>query len=190
MGALVQLRKTAWAVLLASKRRVWASCSNRQRSSGTVASMRCIKLFGAIAALATQMVLFTGCAPRRTAPVRKIISTYSLWDGMGPPNTDRQFAALGCLGTLTISNLDVNFAPGTSPGCSSPMHQRTMGTLSYREIHEIRVTPRPEVLIFRAGTTPPALRVTDWVGAEEFQRVVADLRSAYQAWQSSHPEVK
>jgi len=150
--------------------------------------MAWIKLCGAVAALGTQL-LFIGCAPRHGAlsAARKIISTFALWDGMGPPNTDRQFAALGCLGTLTISNLDVDFAPGTSPGCSSPMHQRTMRCLSYREIREIRVTPRPEVLIFRTGTTPPALRVTDWVGAEEFQRVVADLRNAYQAWQSSHP---
>ena len=153
--------------------------------------MRCIKLLGAAAALGAQL-LFIGCAHRRGVPpqTRKVISTFSLWDGMGPPNTDRQFAALGCLGTLTISNRDVNFAPGTSPGCSLPMHRLTMGTLSYWEIREIRVTPRPEVLIFRTGTTPPALRVTDWVGAEEFQRVVADLRNAYQAWQSSHPEVK
>ncbi len=150
--------------------------------------MTWIKLCGAVAALGTQL-LFIGCAHRRGAlpAASKIISTFALWDGMGPPNTDRQFAALGCLGTLTISNLYVDFAPGTSPGCSSPMHQRTMGSLSYREIREIRVTPRPEVLIFRTGTTPPALRVTDWVGAEEFQRVVADLRNAYHAWQSSHP---
>src|SRR5437763_336539 len=86
--------------------------------------------------------------------------------------------------------VEMNFAPGKSPGCSSPMHQRTMGTLGYWEIREIRVTRRPEVLIFRTGTTPPALRVTDWVGSEEFQRVVADLRNAYQAWKSRHPEVK
>ena len=109
---------------------------------------------------------------------------------MGPPNTDPQFGALGCLGTLTISNLDVNFEPGESPGCSSPMHQRTMGTLGYWEIREIRVTQRPEVLVFRTGTTPPVLRVTDWVGAEEFQRVVADLRNAYQAWKSRYPDIK
>jgi len=136
------------------------------------------------------MVFFTGCANRGAAPGRKIISTYSLWDGMGPPNTDPQFAALGCLGRLTISNLDVNFEAGTSPGCSAPMHQRTMGTLEYREIREIRVTRRPEVLIFRTGTTPPALRVTDWMGAEEFQRAVADLRNAYQAWKSKRRDLK
>jgi hypothetical protein len=65
-----------------------------------------------------------------------------------------------------------------------------MGTLGYGELREIRVTQRPEVLIFRTGTTPPALRVTDWVGAEEFQRVVADLRNAYQAWRSQHTDVK
>ena len=152
--------------------------------------MTCIKLFGAVAALGTQVIFCTGCTHRRGAPARerKIISTYSLWDGMGPPNTDRQFAALGCLGTLTISSIDVNFAPSTSPGCSSPMHQRTMGTLGYWEIREIRVTPRPEVLIFRTGTTPPALRVTDWMGAEEFQHVVADLRNASGAWKSWHPD--
>jgi hypothetical protein len=97
---------------------------------------------------------------------------------------------LGCLGRLTISNLDVSFEAGTSPGCSSPMHQRTMGTLEYSEIREIRVTPRPEVLIFRTGTTPPVLRVTDWKGAEEFQRAVADLRNAYHAWKSTHRDLK
>ena len=156
--------------------------------------MRCIKLLGAVTVLAAQMLSFTGCAHRRAsasaAPNRKIISTYSLWDGMGPPSTDRQFAALGCLGTLTISNLDVSFEPGKSPGCLSPIHQRTMGTLGYREIREIRVTQRPEVLIFRTGTNPPALRVTDWVGAEEFQRVVAALKKAYQAWKSQHRDRK
>src|SRR6266508_866361 len=140
-------------------------------------SMTCIKLFAAAAVLGTQVLLSTGCARRHGAPPpnRKIISTHSLWDGLGP---------------LTISNLDVSFAPGKSPGCSSPMHRQTMGTLGYAEIREIRVTPRPEVLIFRTGTTPPALRVTDWVGAEEFQKVVADLRNAYQAWKSQHREVK
>jgi len=159
--------------------------------SGTAAPMTCIKLFGVIAALGTQ-VLFTGCDHRRPSPppLRKIIAKYSLWDGMGPPNTDRQFAALGCLGTLTVSNLDVNFEAGTSPGCSLAMHQRTTGTLGYQEIRSIQVTPRPEVLIFRKGTTPPALRVTDWVGAEQFQRAVADLTNAYRAWKSQHPDVK
>ena len=155
--------------------------------------MRCIELVAAVAALSTQVLFFSGCIHRRRAspaPTRKIISTYSLWDGMGPPNTDRQFAALGCLGTLTISNVDVTFAPGKSPGCSSPMHQQTMGTLGYWDIREIRVTPRPEVLIFRTGTTPPALRVTDWIGAEEFERVVANLRNAHQAWKSHHPDMK
>jgi hypothetical protein len=154
--------------------------------------MKCIRLFGVVAALGTHVLFFTGCANRRATapPAHKIISTYSLWDGMGPPNTDPQFAALGCQGTLTISNLDVTFAPGKLPGCSSPMHQQTMGTLGYGEVREIRVTRRPEVLIFRTGSTPPALRVTDWIGAEEFQRVVADLRNAYQAWTSRHAEVK
>ena len=163
-----------------------------KRSSGMAASMTNIKLLGAVAVFGTQLLFSTGCARRHGAPPpnRTIISTHSLWDGMGPPNTDRQFAALECLGTLTISNLDVSFAPGASPGCSSPMHQGTMGTLRYGEIREIRVTPRPEVLIFRTGTTPPALRVTDWAGAEEFQKVVAELRNAYQAWKLQHPEVK
>jgi hypothetical protein len=32
--------------------------------------------------------------------------------------------------------------------------------------------------------------VTDWVGAEAFQRVVADLRNAYQAWKSHHADEK
>ena len=157
-----------------------------------VASMTCIKWFGAVAALGTQVLFSAGCAHRRAAPppARKIISTYSLWDGMGPPNTDRQFADLGCLGTLAISNRDVSFAPGNSPGCSLPMHQRTMGTLAYSEIREIRVTPRPEVLIFKTGTTAPALRVTDWVGAEEFHRVVAELRNACQVWKSRRSDVK
>lgn len=166
--------------------------AGRSPSACTVASMTRIRLLGALAAGTQVLILFAGCAGRRAAAPadRTIISTYSLWDGMGPPNTNPQFAALGCLGTLTISNLDVSFQPGTSPGCSSPMHQQTMGTLGYEEIREIRVTQRPEVLIFRAGTTPPALRVTDWVGAEEFQRVVADLRSAFQAWKSRHPDVK
>jgi hypothetical protein len=155
-----------------------------------VASMSSLKLFGAVAGVTTQMLFFTGCAHRRAAavPDRRIISTYSLWDGMGPPSTDRQFAALGCLGTLTISNLDVSFEPGKSLGCSSPIHQRTIGTLGYWEIREIRVTRRPEVLIFRRGTTPPALRVTDWLGADEFQRVVADVSKAHQAWKSQHTD--
>jgi hypothetical protein len=152
--------------------------------------VRRIKLVAA-AAVCLQMLFSTGCAHRRGVPSsRKIISVSSLWDGMGPPSTDRQFAELGCLGTLTISNRDVGFAPGDSPGCSSPMHQRTMGTLSYGEIREIRVTQRPEVLIFTTGTTPPALRVTDWVGAAEFKRVVTDLRNAYQAWKSQHSAIK
>ena len=56
--------------------------------------MRCIKLFGAVAAPATQMLFFMGCTHRRAAaPNRKIISTYSLGDDMGPPSTYRQFAA-------------------------------------------------------------------------------------------------
>jgi hypothetical protein len=145
-------------------------------------------MFAAGAALGTQTLFSTGCAHRRAAPPpdRMIISMYSLWDGMGPPNTDPQFAALGCLGTPTISNRDVNFEPGKSPWCLPPIHQRTMGTLGYWEISEIRVTPRPEVLIFRTGTTPPVLRVTDWIGADEFKRIVTDLRNAYHTWKSQH----
>jgi hypothetical protein len=154
--------------------------------------MTCIKLLGTVAALGTQVLVFTGCAHRRAGSPsdRKVIGKYSLWDGMGPPNTDRQFAALGCLGTLTISNLDVVFEPGTSPGCSSAMHRGTTGTLGYPEIRSIQVTPRPEVLIFKTGTTPPVLRVTDWIGAEQFQRVVADLTNAYHAWKSQQDHLK
>jgi hypothetical protein len=149
-------------------------------------------LFGAVAALGTQVFLFTGCAHRRAGspPDRKILAKYSLWDGMGPPNVDRQFAALGCLGTLTISNLDVSFEPGTPPACSLPMHQGTTGTLGYPEIRSIQVTPRPELLIFRTGMTPPALRVTDWTGAKPFQRAVADLTSAYLTWKSQQHDVR
>ena len=95
--------------------------------------MRCSKLFGAVAALAAQNALLHRLrqSTRYCRPDRTIISTYSLWHGMGPPCTDRQFAALGCPGTLTISNLDVNFEPGKSPGCASPIHQRTTGTLGH-----------------------------------------------------------
>jgi hypothetical protein len=89
-----------------------------------------------------------------------------------------------------FSVFSMGFAPGDSPACASPMHQRTMGILGYGEIREIRVTQRPELLIFRAGTDPPALRVTDWVGAANFSRVVADLRNAYQARKSQHTEIK
>jgi hypothetical protein len=153
--------------------------------------MRHMKVAAAAAAVCSQVLFSTGCAHKRGVPSsRKIISAYSLWDGMGPPNTDPQFARLGCRGILTISTVDVSFAPGDSVGCSSPMHQRTMGTLTYGEMREIRVTQRPEVLVFRTGTTPPALRVTDWVGAAEFQRVVTELRNAHQAWKSQHASVK
>src|SRR5262245_15803164 len=79
---------------------------------------------------------------------RKVIATYSLWDGMGPPKNDPQFPKFECVGTLTISSVDVTFTAGTSLGCASPLHQRTVGTLLYRELREIRVTPRPELLIF------------------------------------------
>jgi hypothetical protein len=109
---------------------------------------------------------------------------------MGPPNTDPRFDELGCRGAFTISNVDVSFASGDSPACTSPMHQRTMGILGYGEIREIRVTQRPELLIFRTGTNPPVLRVTDFVGAADFNRVVADLRNAYQVWKSQRTGVK
>jgi hypothetical protein len=147
-----------------------------------------IESLGVIAALTAQLLFLTSCVHRRAdaPPNRRIIGKYAFWDGMGPPNTDPQFVNLGCRGTLTISNLDVNFEPGSSPGCALRMHQRTTGTLAYAEIREIRVTSRPEVLIFKTGTTPPALRVTDWIGAAEFRRVVAELRNAYQTWKSQH----
>ncbi|PWT79645.1 MAG: hypothetical protein C5B57_13600 [Blastocatellia bacterium] len=115
---------------------------------------------------------------------RKVIATYSLWDGMGPPKNDPRFPKFACVGTLTISTVDVTFTAGTSLGCASPMHQRTVGTLPYRELREIRVTPRPELLIFSKSAEPPALRVTDWVGAQDFQRAVRDLQNAYQNWNS------
>jgi len=154
--------------------------------------MKVIMVLPAVAVVSAQFLFSVNCArkPRPVSSSRKIISVSSLWDGMGPPNTDPRFDELACRGTFTISNLDVGFAPGASPACASPMHQRTVGILSYGEIREIRVTQRPEVLIFRTGTTPPALRVTDWVGAEDFSRVVADLRSAYQAWKLQHTDVK
>jgi hypothetical protein len=154
--------------------------------------MKALMLLPAVAVVSAQVLVSVSCA-RKPSPVsssRKIISVSSLWDGMGPPNTDPRFDELACRGTFTISNVDIGFAPGDSPACASPMHQRTVGILRYGEIREIRVTQRPEVLIFRTGTTPPALRVTDWVGAEDFNRVVADLRSAYQAWKLQHTEVK
>ena len=157
-----------------------------------MAPIKCIKLIPAVAVVIAQVLLSVSCArkPSSVSSSRRIVSVSSLWDGMGPPNTDPRFDELGCRGTFTISNVDVGFAPGDSPGCSSPMHQRTMGTLSYGQIREIRVTQRPEVLIFRTGTTPPTLRVTDWVGAADFNRVVADLRNAYQTWKSQHTDVK
>jgi hypothetical protein len=83
---------------------------------------------------------------------------------------------------LTISNVDVTFTAGTSPGCASSMHQRTAGTLSYSELREIRVTARPELLIFSTDAEPPRLRVTDWIGGPDFHRAVTDLENAYQRW--------
>ena len=137
----------------------------------------------AAAALTIATFLSSGCAAfgRHTAR-RRVVATYSLWDGMGPPRSDAQFAKFACVGTLTISTVDVTFAPGTSPACASPMHQRTAGTLPYSELREIRVTPRPELLIFSTRAEPPSLRVTDWIGAADFRRAVADLQNAYQIW--------
>ena len=98
------------------------------------------------------------------------------------PSTDPQFPKFQCAGTLTISNVDVTFTAGTSPGCASSMHQRTAGTLSYSELREIRVTARPELLIFSTDAEPPRLRVTDWIGGPDFHRAVTDLENAYQRW--------
>jgi hypothetical protein len=140
----------------------------------------------AAAALTIATFLSSGCAPfsvRHTAR-RRTIATYSLWGGMGPPSTDPQFPKFECAGTLTISNVDVTFADGKSPGCASPKHQRTVGTLPYSELREIRVTRRPELLIFSKDAEPPALRVADWVGAADFQRAVTDLQNAYQSWRA------
>jgi|SRR5262245_9934041 len=154
--------------------------------------MKCGKFVPAVAVISVHSLFSVDCArkPGSVSSRRTIISVSSLWDGMGPPNTDPRFDELACRGTFTISNVDVAFTPGDSPACSSPMHQRTIGVLSYGEIREIRVTPRPELLIFRTGTAPPALRVTDWVGAADFNRVVADLQGAYQAWKVQHTAVK
>jgi len=137
-----------------------------------------------LAILGIEIALGAGCIHRHAVlPSRRtIISTYRLWDGMGPPNTDPQFARFECIGTLTISNLDVSFEPGDSPTCSSPMHQRTKGSIPYDQLGEIRVTKRPELLVFKKGQVPPALRVTDWKGAEQFQHVVADLKGTFEAW--------
>jgi len=145
-------------------------------------------IFVRVSALVTLVLFCTGCATlfHRNANTRRIISTYSLWDGMGPPNTDRRFPELQCKGTLTITTLDVTFQPGASPACSTPMHQRTTGTLPYGELREIRLTKRPEVLIFKAGTNPPALRVTDWENGPQYRRAVKDLQVAYKEWQRHH----
>jgi hypothetical protein len=145
--------------------------------------MACVKT-AAAAALTIAMFLSSGCSlsSGRHAASRRTIAAYSFWDGMGPPSTDPQFPKFACVGTFTISNLDVTFAPGTAAGCASPMHQRTVGTLAYSDLREIRVTRRPELLIFSKNAAPPALRVTDWVGAADFQRAVTDLQTAYQRW--------
>ena len=157
-----------------------------------MAPMKCIRLVPAVAVVSAQVLLAVSCArkPSSVSSSRRIVSVSSLWDGMGPPNTDPRFDELGCRGTFTVSTVDVGFTPGDSPACASPMHQRTMGILGYGEIREIRVTQRPELLIFRVGTDPPALRVTDWVGAADFSRLVADLKNAYQAWKSQHTDIK
>jgi len=135
--------------------------------------MASIKM-SAIGALTVATLIGSGCAVRHSAG-RRTIATYPLWDGMGPPSTDPQFPKFQCAGTLTISNVDVTFTAGTSPGCASSMHQRTAGTLSYSELREIRVTARPELLIFSTDAEPPRLRVTDWIGGPDFHRAVTDL---------------
>jgi hypothetical protein len=127
-------------------------------------------------------VLFPACASvRHQQPIaRTIIATFDAWDGMGPPQSDPNFARLGCAGLLTITNVDVTFEPGTSRACATPMHEATRGTLAYGDIREIRITKRPEVLIFRNGANPPALRVTDWIGGKDFEQAVALLQGAYE----------
>lgn len=146
--------------------------------------MASVRMSAAATLIATVLVSACASFSDRAMASRKTIATYSLWDGMGPPKTDPQFAKLECVGTLTISNVDVTFAAGNSPGCASPMHQRTVGTLPFSNLREIRVTQRPELLIFSKDAEPPALRVTDWVGAADFQRAVTDLQNAYQSWRT------
>src|SRR5689334_19463827 len=111
------------------------STSGRLSAEEPMASVK----VSAAAALSIATLLGSGCAPfsRRDTARRRIIATYSLWDGMGPPSSDPQFSKWACVGTFTISNLDVTFAAGTSPGCATPMHQRTAGTLAYSDLREI-----------------------------------------------------
>jgi hypothetical protein len=137
-------------------------------------------------------LLLAGCStlvPRRTEQ-RRVLGTYSLWSGMGPPISDRRFPEFSCKGTFLISNVDVSFTAGESKGCHDPRQLRVTGTLPYSELREIRVMKRPEVLIFKTGAEPPVLRVTDWVSGNDFQRAVRDLRTAYQGWKSHHRDTK
>src|SRR6516225_2673872 len=119
--------------------------------------MACVRM-SAVAALTVAAFLSIRCATFRGGhtAARTVIATYSLWDGMGAPKGDPQFPEFECRGTLTISTVDVTFRAGASPGCAQ--HQRTVGTLPYCELREIRVTTRPELLIFSKNAEPPALR--------------------------------
>src|SRR5204863_8674635 len=81
---------TIWLCLRASF--VPSDCCREKRSDRVtpervLSSMDRIRLFGAIAAGTLVLVLFTGCSGRRPAAPfdREIISTYSIWHGMGPP---------------------------------------------------------------------------------------------------------
>lgn len=146
--------------------------------------MVCVRRFLA-AALTAATFVGAGCA-RSSSPDavrRQTIARYSLWDGMGPPRSDPQFSRFECAGSLTISNVDVSFV-GTSPACALSMHHGTAGTLAYSDVREIRVTSRPELLIFSTHRQPPAVRVTDWDGAADFQRAVSDLQNAYGSWKA------
>ena len=95
-----------------------------------------------------------------------------------------------CHGRHAQWHVDVSFTAGESKGCNDPRQLRVTGTLPYSELREIWVMKRPEVLIFKTGAEPPALRVTDWVSGNDFQRAVRDLRKAYQGWKSHHRDTK
>lgn len=141
-----------------------------------------------VASLAAFLLFCVGCATlfHRNASTRRVIGTYSLWSGMGPPMSDARFAEFSCAGIFVVTTVDVSFAPGKSKGCSDPRQQRVTGTLPYSELREIRVMNRPEVLIFKTGTNPPALRVTDWKNGEQYRRAVTDLQVAYRDWKRRH----
>ena len=145
-------------------------------------------LFVRVRALVTLVLFCTGCATlfNRHASTRRVISSYSLWSGMGPPISDPRFDEFSCNGTFTVTSEDVSFAAGDSKGCADPRQQRVVGTLSYSELREIRVMKRPELLIFKAGTIPPALRVTDWQNGPQYRRAVKDLQVAYAEWKRHH----